>query len=55
MIPVMAFTPEPPVSMAGLDYVKANNIEQILLDLDALIDNITKSWKLLRRAVRREV
>ena len=30
--------------MAGLNYVKANNIEQILLDLDALITNITKSW-----------
>ena len=43
-IAVMASTPEAPVSMAGLDYVKANNIEQILLDLDALIDNITKSW-----------
>ena len=43
-IAVMASTPEAPASMAGLDYVKANNIEQILLDLDALIDNITKSW-----------
>ena len=30
--------------MTGLNYVKANNIEQILLDLDALITNITKSW-----------
>ena len=43
-IAVMASTPETPASMAGLDYVKANNIEQILLDLDALITNITKSW-----------
>ena len=43
-IAVMASTPEAPASMAGLDYVKANNIEQILLDLDALITNITKSW-----------
>lgn len=43
-IAVMASTPEAPASMAGLNYVKANNIEQILLDLDALIDNITKSW-----------
>lgn len=43
-IAVMASTPDAPASMAGLDYVKANNIEQILLDLDALIDNITKSW-----------
>ena len=30
--------------MAGLNYVKANNIEQILLDLDALIDKLIKSW-----------
>lgn len=43
-IAVMASTPEVPASMAGLNYVKANNIEQILLDLDALITNITKSW-----------
>ena len=43
-ITVMASTPEAPASMAGLNYVKANNIEQILLDLDALITNITKSW-----------
>ena len=43
-ITVMQSTPETPASMAGLNYVKANNIEQILLDLDALITNITKSW-----------
>ena len=43
-IVVMQSTPEAPASMAGLNYVKANNIEQILLDLDALITNITKSW-----------
>ena len=43
-IAVMASTPEAPASMAGLNYVKANNIEQILLDLDALLTNITKSW-----------
>ena len=40
----MQSTPEAPASMAGLNYVKANNIEQILLDLDALIDKLTKSW-----------
>ena len=45
-IAVMQSTPEAPASMAGLNYVKANNIEQILLDLDALITNITKSWYL---------
>lgn len=43
-IAVMASTPEAPASMAGLNYVKANNIEQILLDLDALITNIINSW-----------
>ena len=43
-IAVMQSTPESPASMAGLNYVKANNIEQILLDLDALIDISTKSW-----------
>lgn len=43
-IAVMQFTPEAPASMAGLNYVKANNIEQILLDLDALIDKLIKSW-----------
>lgn len=43
-IAVMQSTPEAPASMAGLNYVKANNIEQILLDLDALITDITKSW-----------
>lgn len=43
-IAVMASTPEAPASMAGLDYVNANNIEQILFDLDALIDKLIKSW-----------
>ena len=43
-IAVMASTPEAPASMAGLNYVKANNIEQILLDLDTLIDKLIKSW-----------
>ena len=45
-IAVMASTPEAPASMAGLTYVKANDIEQILLDLDALIDDLIKSWYL---------
>lgn len=43
-IAVMQSTPEAPASMAGLNYVKANDIEQILLDLDALIDKLIKSW-----------
>lgn len=43
-IAVVQSTPNAPASMAGLNYVKANNIEQILLDLDALIDKLIKSW-----------
>lgn len=43
-IAVMQSTPEAPASMTGLNYVKANDIEQILLDLDALIDKLIKSW-----------
>lgn len=43
-IAVMASTPEAPASMAGLNYVKANNIEQILLDLDALLTNAAAAW-----------
>lgn len=43
-IAVMQSTPEAPASMAGLNYVKANNIEHILLDLDMLLDNLMKSW-----------
>ena len=30
-------TPEAPESMRGLDYIKANNIEQILLDMDEIL------------------
>lgn len=43
-IAVMASTPDAPASMAGLNYVKANNIEQILLDLDALLTNAAAAW-----------
>lgn len=43
-IAVMPTTPKAPDSMAGLDYVKANNIEQILLDLDALLTNAAAAW-----------
>lgn len=39
-IAVMASTPETPASMAGLDYVKANNIEQILADMDFILQNM---------------
>ena len=39
-IAVMASTPKAPASMAGLDYVKANNIEQILADIDFILQNM---------------
>ena len=43
-IAVMKSTPETPETIRRLDYIRANNIEQILLDLDALIDRLIKSW-----------
>lgn len=39
LLAVMPTTPETPDSMAGLTYTEANDIEQILLDLDALLTN----------------
>ena len=41
---VMPTTPEAPDSMAGLTYTEANNIEQILLDLDTLLTNAALAW-----------
>lgn len=41
---VMQSTPEVPESMKFLDYIKANDIEKILSDIDTLISNIQKSW-----------
>lgn len=43
-IAVMQSTPETPETIRQLNYIRANNIEQILMDLDLLISNITKSW-----------
>lgn len=43
-IAVMQSTPKTPETIRQLDYIRANNIEQILLDLDALIDKLMKSW-----------
>ena len=43
-IAVMHSTPEPPETIRQLNYIRANNIEQILMDLDHLITNIQKSW-----------
>lgn len=43
-IAVMQSTPETPETIRQLNYIRANNIEQILMDLDQLITNIHKSW-----------
>lgn len=44
VIAVMAATPETPETMRTLNYVKANNIERILQDLDTLITNMAQAW-----------
>lgn len=41
---VMSTTPETPEDMEQLTYTEANNIEQILVDLDFLLTNITQAW-----------
>lgn len=38
-ISLLATTPQVPDTMVGLTYVEANNIEQILLDVDRLLSN----------------
>ena len=43
-IAVMQSTPETPETIRQLNYIRANNIEQILLDLDTLIEKLMKSW-----------
>ena len=37
-------TPEVPPDLEKLNYIEANNIEQILLDIDALLTNIAAGW-----------
>ena len=44
VIAIMASTPETPETMRALNYVKANNIERILQDLDTLITNMAQAW-----------
>lgn len=44
VIAIMASTPETPETMRALNYVKANNIERILQDLNALIANMEQAW-----------
>lgn len=43
-VPVSDDTPAAPADMDGLTYQEANDIEQILLDVDALISNIAAAW-----------
>lgn len=44
ILAVMPTTPEVPDDMDGLTYQEANNIEQILLDIDRLLINIFATW-----------
>lgn len=44
VIAIMASAPETPETMRALDYVKANDIERILQDLDTLITNMEQAW-----------
>lgn len=44
LIAVMPTTPETPETMRFLDYIKANDIERILLDLDTLLTNAALAW-----------
>lgn len=44
VLAVLPTTPEVPPDMDGLTYTEANNIEQILTDIDHLITNMTFAW-----------
>lgn len=44
VIAVMASTPKTPETMRFLDYLKANDIERILQDLNTLITNMEQAW-----------
>ena len=44
LIAVMKSTPETPETMRFLGYIKANDIERILLDLDTLLTNAALAW-----------
>lgn len=43
-ITVMQSTPKTPETMRFLDYLKANDIERILQDLNTLITNMEQAW-----------
>lgn len=44
VLPVPSSTPPIPEDMAGLTYIEANNIEQILLDVDALVTEMINAY-----------
>lgn len=44
-IPVGSETPELPESMEKIDYLKANDIEKILYDIDRLTDYVMANWR----------
>lgn len=44
VIAIMASTPKTPETMRFLDYLKANDIERILQDLNTLITNMEQAW-----------
>ena len=41
---MMASTQEVPPDLEKLNYIEANSIEQILVDIDALLTNIAAGW-----------
>ena len=43
-VTVFESTPEVPLSMTGLTTSAANDIEQILLDIERVLDAIVESW-----------
>ena len=45
VIAVLASTPEPQESMRALDYVKANDIEQILADIDFILQHMPAAFR----------
>lgn len=44
VVSVFPTTPEVPEDMEGLTYTEANNIEQILFDLDLVVKHIIAAW-----------
>ena len=43
-ISIWSSTPEAPSGVAGFDFNKANDLEQILVDIDQILTHISQSW-----------